>query len=146
MPDTAALKLINMNIDSIQAEIVECKTNIEKELHMVEIGCANMDADLKTKQDASSQNSQNNANKTINYFFSSSNVDADKRKSSELMQEIHIWGCIFMALGALRTHFLYSLSQTANCIKCHPGVSHMCYKNYLKRNWSTCRRWTSSAL
>ena len=27
MPDTAALKLINISIDSIQAEIVECKTN-----------------------------------------------------------------------------------------------------------------------
>ena len=30
MPDTAALKLININIDSIQVEVVECKTNIEQ--------------------------------------------------------------------------------------------------------------------
>ena len=86
MPDTAALKLININIDSKQAE---CKTNIEKELHVVEKGCANTDADLKTKQGANSQNGHNNANKTINYFFSSSNIDADnidadKRKSSKL--------------------------------------------------------------
>ena len=84
MPDTAALKLININIDSIQAEIVECKTNIAKELHVVEKGCTNTDADLKTKQGANGQNGQNNANKTINYFFSSSNVAADKRKSSKL--------------------------------------------------------------
>ena len=34
MPDTAALKLININIDSLQVEIVECKTNIEQEFHM----------------------------------------------------------------------------------------------------------------
>ena len=90
---------------------------------MVEKGCANMDADLKTKQGANGQNGQNNANKTINYFFSSSNVDADKRKSSELMQEIHnIFGMYSMALGAFKAHSLYSLSKTANCIKHHPGM------------------------
>ena len=84
MPDTAALKLININIDSIQAEVVECKTNIEQDMHVVEKGCANMDGDLKTKQGANGQNSKINVNKTINYFFLSSNVDADKRKSSKL--------------------------------------------------------------
>ena len=84
MQDTAALKLININIGSIQVETVECKTNREKESHMVEKGYATMNVDLKIKQGANGQNSQNNANKTINYFFSSSNVDADKRKSSEL--------------------------------------------------------------
>ena len=68
MPDIAALKLININIDSIQMEIGECKTNIEQELHPVEKGCANTDADLKTKQGANGQNGQNNANKTIYYF------------------------------------------------------------------------------
>ena len=82
MPDTAALKLININIDSIHTEVVECKGNIEQEMHMVEKGCAN--TDLKTKQGVNGQNGQNNANKTINYFFSSSNVEADKIKSSEI--------------------------------------------------------------
>ena len=57
MPDTAALKLININIDPIQAEVVEGKTNIEQETHAVERGCANMDADLKNKQDTNSLNS-----------------------------------------------------------------------------------------
>ena len=68
MPDTAALKLFNINIDSIEVGVVECKTNIEQEMHAVEKGCANTDVDLKTKQGANGQNSQNNANKTINYF------------------------------------------------------------------------------
>ena len=53
MPDTAALKLINISNDSIQAKIVECKTNsgnaresnIMQEMHVVEKGCANMDAE-----------------------------------------------------------------------------------------------------
>ena len=45
MPDTAALKIININIDSTQAE--ECNTNIggtkesntSQEVHVVEKGC-----------------------------------------------------------------------------------------------------------
>ena len=49
MPDIAALQLININIDSIQAEMVEYKTNIEQEIHVVERGHINTDADSKTK-------------------------------------------------------------------------------------------------
>ena len=85
MPDTAALKLININIASIQVEIVECKANIEKESHEVEKRLCKHGCRFKIKQGANCQNGQNNANKTINYFFSSSNVDADKRKSRKLM-------------------------------------------------------------
>ena len=82
MPDTAALKLININIDSLQAEVVECKTNIEQEMHVVEKGCANMDTDFKTKQGANGQMAKTMQTKQL--LFSSSNVDADKRKSSKL--------------------------------------------------------------
>ena len=81
MPDIAALKLINVNTDSIQVEMVKHKTNTEQETHAVGEGCTNMNTDSKTKQGANGQNSQNNANKLINYFFSSSNVDADKNKA-----------------------------------------------------------------
>ena len=35
MPDTAALNIINLNIDSIQAEIASCKTNREQEMYTV---------------------------------------------------------------------------------------------------------------
>ena len=57
MPDTAALKLININVDSIQVEVAECKTNtcdmresnIKQEMHVVEKGCTNTDADSKIK-------------------------------------------------------------------------------------------------
>ena len=63
MPDTAALKLINVNIDSIQVEVAECKTNIEQETHMVEESCANMDTESKTKQGANGQGGQNNTKK-----------------------------------------------------------------------------------
>ena len=52
MPDTAALKIINLNIDSIQAEVAECKTNTKQEMHTVSKGHTNMDAGVNTQQDA----------------------------------------------------------------------------------------------
>ena len=110
MPDKAALKLININIYSIQVEMAECKTNIEQEMHAGEKGCANTDTDSKTKQGANSQNSQNNANKSINYFFSSSNVDAVKRKSSEMMQTIQdTFGDVFNGIGCFEGTFSLQL-------------------------------------
>ena len=69
MPDTAALKLINLNIDSIQAEIVECKTNTKQEMHTVAKGCTYTNANSKTTQGANCQSSQNNANKSIILLF-----------------------------------------------------------------------------
>ena len=89
MPYTAALKSINLNIDSIQAEVAEYKTNTEQEMHAVAKGCTYTDTDSKTTQGTNRQNDQNNANKSINYFFLSSNVDADKRRSSVMTQKIH---------------------------------------------------------
>ena len=95
MADTAALKLININIDSIQAEVAECKTNIVQEMHMVEKGCTNTDADSKFKQGANGQTGQDNANKITNYFFSSPNAEADKQKKHQTDpgNTQHIWGC-----------------------------------------------------
>ena len=114
MPDTAALKLINVNIDSIQAEVAECKTNtsdiresnIEQEMHTVEKGCTNTDADSKIKQGANSQSGKDNANKITNYFLSSPNVEADKRKSIKLMQEVHnTFGDVFNGIGCFKGTF-----------------------------------------
>ena len=92
MPDTAALKLINVNIDSIQAEAAECKTNTgnvresnrTQEMHVVEKGCTNMDADSKIKHSINGQNYKDNVNRVTNFFLSSPNVEADKRKSIEM--------------------------------------------------------------
>ena len=89
----AALKLINVNV----VEVAECKTNtgntrksnIEQEMQAVEKGCTNTDADSKIKQGTNSQSGQDNANKITNSFFSSPNVEANKRKSTELMWNAH---------------------------------------------------------
>ena len=55
MPHTEALKIININIDSIQETEEECNTNIGdtkepniiQDVHVVEGSCTNKDADLK---------------------------------------------------------------------------------------------------
>ena len=39
MPDTAVLNIVNLNIDSIQAEIMISKTNMEQETHTIAEGC-----------------------------------------------------------------------------------------------------------
>ena len=88
MPDIAALKLINTNIDSIQTKIVECKTNrgnaresdLTQEIHAAGKGCTNMDADSKVKQSVNGQDCNNNVNTITNYFLSSPNVEADKKE------------------------------------------------------------------
>ena len=62
---------------------------MEQETHAVVEGCTNRDTGGIIKQEANSQNGQNHSNKSINYFFSSKNTDADKRKSSAMTQKIH---------------------------------------------------------
>ena len=70
MPDMAVLNIINLNIDSIQAEIMNCKTNRGKETHTVVEGCTNRDTCGIIKQEANNQNGQNHSNKLIDYFYS----------------------------------------------------------------------------
>ena len=77
LPDMAVL-----NIDSIQREIRECKTNRGQETHAKAEDCTNKNAQSITKQDGSGQ--QHPTNKLINYFYSSNNVDADKSKSKAM--------------------------------------------------------------
>ena len=89
-------------------------------MHVVEKGYANTDADSKIKHSVHGQNGQENVNKVTNYFFSSANEEAYKRKSIELMKEVHnTFGDVFNGIGCFKAHFLYSLSQIANCIRCH---------------------------
>ena len=105
-----------------------------QEMHVVEKGCANMDTDSKIKQSVNGQNYNNNVNTLTNYFLSSPNVEADKRKSIELPQKyaMQLEMCL-MELGASKAHFLCGSSPIANCIKCHQGVWHMHYRNHLRR-------------
>ena len=106
MPDTVVLNIINLNIDFIQVEIAKCKTNTEQETHAIAEGCANMDVGVITKQDANGQNSQNKSSKSINYFYSLTNIDVDIRKSSTMMQKIHkTFGNVFNGIGCFEGTF-----------------------------------------
>ena len=114
MPDTPALKLIHENIDFIQTEVAECKTNtgnvrksnITQETHVGEKGCADTDADSKSKHSTKGQNNQDNAYKVTNYFLSSPNREADKRKSVKLTQEVHnTFGDVFNEIGCFKGTF-----------------------------------------
>ena len=112
MPDTAALNIINLNIDSIQTEIANCKINREQEMHTMVEGCTNTDVREINKQDTNGQNDQNisnNSNNSINYSFSSRNIMADKRQSSKMTQKYMTGLAMYlMTLGALKACLLYS--------------------------------------
>ena len=71
MPDIAVLNIIYLNIDSIQAKIMSCKTNRGQQTHAVAEGCTNRDTGGIIKQEANGHNGQNHSNKSINYFYSS---------------------------------------------------------------------------
>ena len=50
MPDIAALKILNLNNDSIQAEIGSYKTNRQQESHKVVEGCTKIQLESSNKQ------------------------------------------------------------------------------------------------
>ena len=55
MPDTVVLNIINLNIDSIQKEIRNCKTNRGQEMHAATEDCTNKDSHSAAKQDDNGQ-------------------------------------------------------------------------------------------
>ena len=87
MPHTAALTIISLNIDSIQAEIMSNKTKRGQETHTIAESCTNRNTVGVIKQDANGQNGQNKSNKSINYFYSSANKEADTRESDAMTQK-----------------------------------------------------------
>ena len=126
MPDATSLNIININIDSIQAEMAEYKTNTGQEMQTVSEGCTNMGADAITKQDANGQKDQKTRNKPINYFFSSNNTDADKRKSSKMIQKIHdVFGNVFNGIGCFRGTFSLQLKPDSKPYQ--PPPRHVAY-------------------
>ena len=108
MPDATSLYIVNINIDSIQAEIAECKTSNKQEMQSGTKSYTNMDVDIINKQDTNSHKDQKSANKLINYFFSSNNTDADKKSSKMTQKYMTSLAMFLMALVASKASFLYS--------------------------------------
>ena len=123
IPDTAALNILKLNIDSIQAEIMSCKTNREQEAHMVVEGCTNINTAGITKQKA---NSQNQSNTLINYFYSSKYTEADRRESNAMTQKIHnAYSNIFTGIGCFEWKFSLQLKPNSKPYQVPPR--HMAY-------------------
>ena len=124
MPDTAALNIINLNVDSTQKEIRECKTNRGKETHADTEDCTNKDAHSTAKQDGNGQ--QHQTNKLINYFYSSNNTDADKGKSTAMTQWIHeTYGEVFNSIGCFKGTFSVQLKPDSKPYQVPPR--HVAY-------------------
>ena len=85
-----------------------------------------------TTQNANGQNSQATTNKSINYFFSSDNVDADKRKNSAMMQKIYnTFGNIFNGIGCFKGTFSLQLKPDSMSYQAPPRhVAYMLQKPF----------------
>ena len=97
-----------------------------KETHATAKGCSNMDAGAITKQDTNSQNSQNTTNKSIDYFYSLSNIDEDKTNSSVMMHKIHEkFSNVFNGIGCFKGTILLQLKPDSKPYQVPPR--HVAY-------------------
>ena len=134
MPDTAALNIINVNIDFIEAEGTKkenCNTDIsdtetssiKQETHEAKESCTNTDEDLKNTNNVNGLHSNTNTNTLTNYFLSSPNIEMEIRKSTNLTQKIcNVFDNVLMALGTLKAHFYYSSSLIVSPVKHHQDM------------------------
>ena len=121
MPGTAVLKIININIDSLEAEDTQkdsCNTNTDttkvsnakQEIQGTRKCCTNMDGVLKTNNNNSGSAINPNANTLTKYFLSCPNVETDIRKSAELMEQIYTeFDNVFNGIGCFESTFSLEL-------------------------------------
>ena len=73
-------------------------------------GCKNNNTGIINKQNINGQNDPSDQRMSINYFYSSNNVDADKRSSIVMMQSIHTrFGDIFNGIRCFKGTFSLQL-------------------------------------
>ena len=134
MPDTAALNIINANIDSIEAEGTKkenCNTNIsdtkkpntKQETHWAKKSFRNTEEDLKNTNNVNGLDSNTNTNTLTHFFLSSPNIEMEIMKIANLTQKYAMCLIMFlMASGTLKAHFCYSSSLTVSPIKHHQDM------------------------
>ena len=132
MPDMVVLNIINLNIDSIQVVTPECKTNREQETHTGvedctnksttgDKGCKNNNTGVINKQNTNGHSDPCDKHMSINYFYSSNNVDADKRSSITMTQSIHTrFGNVFNDIGCFEGTFSLQLKPGSNPYQAPP--------------------------
>ena len=102
------------------------KTNRGQETHTIAEGCTNRNTVGVIKQDANNQNGLNQSNKSINYFYSSENTEADRRKSDIMTQKIHnTFGNVFNSIGCFKGTFSLQLKPDSKPYQVPPR--HMVY-------------------
>ena len=97
MPHRDALQIININIDSIDAEdmgnseqYINTSTALESNIKQETVGaakcCANTDSISKSTNNSTRSMVNTTRNKPTDYFLSGPNCDRDKKKGAELTQ------------------------------------------------------------
>ena len=85
-----------------------------------------MDADSKVNNKGNGHSDNTNPNTITNYFLSSPNVEADKRKSIKLMQKIHnTFGDVFNGIGCFKGTFSLQLKPDSKPYQAPPR--HVAY-------------------
>ena len=93
-------------------------------MHAVAEDCTNRDTTGEIKRDDNGQQHQSQANKLINYFYSSSNTDADKCKNNAMTQRIHErFGDMFNSIGCFIDTFSLQLKPEQQAI---PSATKAC--------------------
>ena len=125
MLDTAALKIININIDSLDAEDTQqdnCNTNTDaakvsnakQEIHGARKCFTNMDSIFKTTNNSNRSTVNPDVNTQTKYFLSCSNIETDKRKSAELTQQMHTeFDNVFNFIGCFEGTFSLQLKPNS---------------------------------
>ena len=121
MPDTDALQILNISIDSIGAEDAgNSKNNIntdatqesndKQEMYEAVKCCANTTSISKSTNNSNGSTINTNANTLMKYFLSSPSYETDKRKCAELTQQIHKeFDNVFNGIGCFEGIFLLQL-------------------------------------
>ena len=113
-----------------------------KEVCVAEKSCINMDADSDVNNKVNDHSDDTNPNTITNYFLSSPNVEADKRKSIKLMWEIHnTFGDVFNGIGCFKGTFSLQLKPNSKPYQAPPRSMAYALQKPFNRSWNDCRKW-----
>ena len=91
IPDTMAVNLFNVNFDSIQTEVGECRINTMQEVEqdMKQHTSKVPNAVINTTQTPNSLIDSNNSNVLIHYFYLSQDTSCNKKDSAIMTKKVH---------------------------------------------------------
>ena len=151
MPDTAALNIINVNIEAEDTQEENCNTNIsdaktanvKQETHGAKDRCTNTNVYLQSPNNINRSDNNTNTITLRNRFLSSPNMEIDKRKSAELTQKIYnVFDNIFTGIGCFEGTFSLQLKPDSKPYQVPPRhvayALHKPFKDelYWLQNWT----------